>query len=442
MIAIVKIFPIANALGSYLNPIDVTQHLAGNSAISNIKNSVDSSDFVIGSYTFASVKVKLFNPDGRYSLLGGKTIFPNEREGSKVEILVTENDGTGESLVFTGLINDAATKDDILAESITFTITSPDSILSRRNITSGSIRSGLSYRDALIRILNARPINTVLNVNTDEFVLDVNGTVENAAGLEGLTVKEAVDQILLAANAVLIVDRFGNLTIRVRTNRNTLQRRFFGPYDPLGRTPRVLGVKGLNTGLHRTLNTVVLNGREYIDQPYIDQFGVFKKDIDLDFITSESEGNRVARNLIDRFRYPKREMSIIVPIRSALDLNLLSLISVDYRKRVIRPRDGASRYGADSYNNASYTGEQGAFNSNPEFAYIVYEVNHRLSNFTSELKIREFGKTANDVTIYNRPDQYGLGRYGESVYQDGEPNYASQTGNFSQGRYGSSKYGE
>lgn len=439
MIARVKIFPRGTILGEYLPPIDVTKYLSGNGAISDIVNSVDSSDYSVGTYTFASVKTKFFDPDGLFSSSGYPTIFPNGRDVSKVEILVEE--GGVESLVFMGIVNDPATREDVLNEITTFTITSPDSILSRRNIVAGSITSGVTFKRALEIILDTRPINQIMNVNPENFELDYDGIIENGQGLEGLTLKEALDQILLAANAVLVVDREGTLSVRVRTNESTLVRRFYGPYDRLGRVPRVMGVAGLNNGFHRLINTVVLNGTEYTDQAYIDEFGAFKKAIELKFITSAEQKSLVANNLIDRFRYPKREFSITVPILSAVDLDLISLISVDYQKRVLRPRAGGGRYGASVYGGALYNGEKGAFNSDQNFAYIVYGVKHRMTNFTTELKIREFGKSANDVTIYERPSQYGLGRYGEAQYSEGVPEYADQTGSFNQGRYGSSRYG-
>ena len=438
MIAEVLIDPIDNNNGYTIESIDATPYLAGNGAISNIKQSVDAADFVVGLFSYSHTKIKLKNIEGIFSYDGYSRYFPYGRDESRVRIRLRNPDNNQTFPIFTGLISDDATMEDDINEIISFTVLSYDSIFKHDRVPSGTVGGDLSYKDALIKLIDRNPINLFVSIEEDNLTLDYNGVIEDGEAFTGLSVSDAVNKILLSANSIMFVDENRNVIADVRTSRKTQQEIFYGPYSEVQRTPLILGIKKINNGHHRMINQVQLNEVYYEDVTYIDAYKLKSKTLDLKFITTSPERSRVANNIIKRHRYPKPEMTIIVPTISSYDLSLVDLVSVDYERLVSSARgdDVFARYDIAEYDDGEYPGEHGTIYISPEIGWIVYEISHNLSDFTTELKLKEFGSTSGDSVLYDVPNEYDRAVYDTGLYEsDDGVVYASSVGYYDNSDY-------
>ena len=434
MIVTARIYPInQNRDGVSDTYIDVTEYLAGSNAVSKIKQTVDNSDFVVGVFSYTYCRVRFKNQDDLFA--EGQGIFPFYRDGSQIEIGI--DDSGANFHVFTGIISDDATKGNDLNEIIEFTLISLDGVLARHSVPAGPLTNGASYKSTILRLLDRSPINRLLIIKDENIELDYDGTVGNVEALYSLKVSEAINSILLAANSILFVNKNNEVIISSRTSRKLIKRVFYGPFNEVLREPQILAVGNYNNGYHRMVNQIKIGNSFWSDQNYIDAFGLKVKEIDRDISSGGADQARLALNIIDKYRYPKQEINITIPTINAYDLFPIDLVSVDYDRNTVVSQEGdASRYQINNYGGAAYAGVVGNIYLNPAMGFIIYGIEHDLSNFVTEIKLREFGFNSGDSVFFDVPSEYGLGKYGEALYESGEVTYTS-----SQGYYGSSYYG-
>ena len=436
MIATVKITPIGTN-----KTFDATDYLAGNSAISKIVNSIDNSDFVVGVFSYAFTDIKLVNRDGLFSANDPNTIFNNGRDNSRVEISLLDQESNKASIIFKGNISDNATKEDVLNEVITFTVLSSDSIFKRFNVPFGILKSGISFKDAIVSLLDRNVIRNFLTIDSANIFLDYNGVVENGEALSGLSMQNAINAILVAANSIMYVDQKNVVHVTTRTRIGKIKKRFYGPFDVLGRSPQVLKIKDLNNGLHRTINKVTINKEFYLDSTYVGLYSLREKKLDFDFISSVQQLARIANNLIIKYREPRMEMTIEVKTVDALNLNLTDIVTVDWPKKAVTDSSIESRYGRAKYGQGRYAGESGGFYLRGDIGFIIYQKTDILSNFRTELKLREFGHQLGDSNTFARESDYGTARYGKEVYAEDNPVYVDTAAKYGSGKYGIHTYG-
>lgn len=443
MIVEVFITPVDNSGNYSLPEVNATQWLAREGAISKINNTVDNSDFVVGVFSFSYTKIRLQNRDGLFSEAGGISIFPYQRDESRVRIQLRDIDTQETFQLFSGLISDDATKEDDLNELISFTIISSDAVLSRHNVPVGIVPNQIRYKQALLLLLDRTPINNILNIDESRIDLDYNGIIENGESFTDKSVSEAVNEILVAANSILYVDENDNLHIAVRTSPRTIQAQYYGPFDEIRRDPKILAVRKINNGYHRMINQVKIDRQFFNDPTYIDAFGLKSKTLELDFLLTAGEKAKVANNLIKRYRYPKREMTIVVPIRHAYSLLPTSLVAVEYEKKLSRPGgDGEfSRYDIAEYDVGEYPGEHGSLYVSPSLGWIVYGIQHDVTNFITEIKLREYGTESGDAVIFDVPNTYDFALYDRNEYEsDDGIELVSSVGYYDSGFYDLSEY--
>ncbi len=438
MIIGIKITPVGLNSNEFLDEFEGTDYLAGNSAISSISNTVDNSDFVVGLFSYSYTRIKLLNRSGIFNQNDSTGKFPNGRDGSKVTIFL--RDQGEEKPVFIGEISEDATKENILNETIEITVLSPDSVLRRHNVPAGILSGNLSFKDAIIALLDRPPINLSVKIRERFIEMDYNGIIDNEESFSGKSIQESIGEILVAGNSFLFVDFNNFVRVLSRTKFRERKRRFYGPYDKLGRSPGILSVKNYNNGLQRTINQVEINGEYYGDQDFINTYSLRSKSISFDFITRPDRQAIVATNLIRKYRVPKQEMTIMVPLKDAYDLEISDLLSVHYPRKRVGINENSGKFGIDMFGFAKFAGNVGAFYINSNVNWIIYGKKDNPSNFTTELKLREYGFKVGDSTLHKRRSIFGTGRFGEATFQDTEVAYASKTGRFGIGKFGSSTF--
>lgn len=434
MIYQVFIRPLINLFTYSSTEVEVTQYLNANQGIGRIRASVDSTDFVLGVFSYTHVKLKFLNYDGVLSdSVSTESIFNFQRDRAKVRIVFRDFE-------FTGLINDEATKED--EDSIEFTVISNDSIIRKTSVTGGLLTNNMLFSEAIFAILNRSPINNTINVSASNIHLDIDERIDDVSSLENVSSHNALNELLVVSNSFLYIDSNDNAIVSFRTRNTDVAATFYGDYDPLNRSPQVLKLHSLNNGTNRAFNSFVVNEEIMEDTNYINAFGFRRKDISADFITSFSRKRAIASNLLNKYRYPKFEGKIRVPTRDATQLTLGSVIRIDFPK-LFSPADGdatTSKYGGGLYATNRYPNTTGNIFIDPRVGWIVYEREDTPQDFTTTLKVREYGYQINDSLIIDLQGVYGEAVYGRSSYGEGSlPD--GLLGFYGFGRYGISRYG-
>ena len=155
-------------LGVYGTQVDITQdveltdYIARN-GISTMKVEADDGDFTVGVFVIGDLTLKAINQDGKFSDdKNWRTLFPYSRDLSKIDIIYVDKDGT-ENTRFKGLITEEATKEDLLDNEVTLKVLNQQGILRKTTLLPGSVRKGMTFKEAFTAMLNRPPITDILN---------------------------------------------------------------------------------------------------------------------------------------------------------------------------------------------------------------------------------------------------------------------------------------
>lgn len=125
--------------------------------------------------------------------------------------------------------------------------------------------------------------------------------------------------------------------------------------------------------------------------------------------------DNICKNLLEKYSIAKRELVIIVKTDDAWDLNVGDVVTISYEKKFEDAISGPSFYGEAEYDKNDYGQEYGSFSIKESTGFLIYGISHNLSNFTTELKLREYGYKTDDSSIAV-PNTYGRAIYGKSRY--------------------------
>lgn len=292
--------------------IDVTDYVRLN-GIGNIKQQVDSGDYDIGLYTYADLSLKVVNFDGTFHderRSGG--IFFHSRDRAKVEIKFT-NTTTTETIVFKGLINEEATREDFIKQEITFKVLSQDSILRKTPVKGGTIRNNQLISDGIRSILNRPTITSVLTFDSSKIDVQNDIVIDDASRFTDRTTREVLEQLMIASNSVFYIDSDNKMVVRDRAENSVTELELFGGGDPLVRD-NIIKIGKFNSGLQRAFNTVIVNDQIAKDDDLVERFGARVKEVNLDFITNATNSTLIAEAILGTFGVPKEEMEVVVPI--------------------------------------------------------------------------------------------------------------------------------
>jgi hypothetical protein len=409
------------AKNTYGDTIDITQDIdvsdfVTESGIGKIKNEIDNGDYEFGIFSFGDISLTLINYDGRFNdESSAGTIFKWRRDLAKVKVTFVNNQGTA-NIAFEGIINDAATRQDFNAGTVKVKVLSLSSIFRTTKISGGLITNGLLFSDAIKNILNITDIRAILNYDESKVSVGIDRAVDVGSIFDGKTVKEGLNNLLLASNSILYIDDTNTVNVSTRAeNINSQIASYYGGNDLFGRE-NVLSIKNFNNGLHRMFNNIIINGQSSENNISINSYGIRQKSISLDFITNNQTAFIIADAIINEFSIPKVEMEITVRTQIANTISLLQLVLVNIGN-LLRPANGDKFfpiYGVSKYGESKYPHTLANVPIRPIDIFKVIGIYKKPNAFTTTLKLRGTGK----VLVFDEiMPVYGEAIYGLSKYQ-------------------------
>ena len=381
----------------YGDEIDVTSNidisdLIAQSALSNIKKQFDNGDYDFGIFVFGDISLKCINSNGRFNDPSDyRTIFKYKRDLAKVKVVFVNND-LSENIIFEGLVNEDGTRVDIENNSVRLRVLSLDSILDQTAVIGGTVEAGVSFNDAIKQMLNTTQIKSVLNYDPNNINVDLDLVIDDGDFFTNLTVKEALDNILIASSSILYIDKDNNIIV---TNRNESINKYnlYGDGNSLG-LENIVSVKNYNSGTQRAFSSIKVNDTVITDQAYVEEYGFRQKSVDFNFINSIEKEEIIAQKLLDEFKVPRAECEITVLSESILGIELLDMVQVDYPLRFAPSGNQQNIVTVDT----AVIGESeiplaiGSVSINQNIKWKVTAIDFKPRNFTTTLRLRQAGK--------------------------------------------------
>jgi len=326
--------------GDYIN---ITRYVI---SLGNTGIQIDDSDYDVGVFKNSNLTLKLNNRSGKFNDVDTtESIFNFKRKDALVKICYRVNEygpecgvikldfACGDEVdVFKGLLNDESFRTDANKEDATFKVLGLESILDTTLVNFSSLSVSDSVSEIIYTILNQTEITDILTVSSGNINPALDQDSDAVASLEGQTVREALDEILLFSNSILYIDADDNIIVTDRTASTTSQITFYGQASPNG-AENISNIGSYNNGIHRVFNYFQWKDTTTFsqDEDSISTNGLRKKEIDSDIFTDTAKRENFLDALITQFKDKQIEFEISVPLNyNTLALKLLDKINVDY----------------------------------------------------------------------------------------------------------------
>jgi hypothetical protein len=333
-----------DADGNYTGYVEVTQWVDLQS-ISAIQQTLDNTDYDIGVYRNSNITLKLNNKEGLFTDYTGPTsMFRYKRSGSLVKVTwEIAEDGpycgqaicgeaylSEETTMFIGILDDEAAELDVSGSKISFLVLGRESLFARATVPA-DVDVGDLLSEAIYKCLNQAVITDLLGVDASNIECGTDVTLDDVTNLETLTVREALDKLLLVSNSVLTIQG-DDVHVTPRTAGATVAKTFYGQASADG-IEDIQDLKKIRTGLARVFNYLVWEGTATVvqDAPSVAKYGIHKRRIDFDFITDSSKRTDCLEGILAEFQDPKQEIELATILNyQTLALNLLDRVAIDY----------------------------------------------------------------------------------------------------------------
>lgn len=410
---------------TYGSEIDVSDYIRVD-GIKRITRSIDSADYGFGTYYYGDIDLKGYNLNGYFNDENdNRSIFPAGRDLTKVSVTFSELDDNGDetaTIRFQGLINEEGTRVDVASNQITFRVLSLDSVIRTTNVPAGKVTTGMTPKQAIVAILDNTRISSVLNVSESNINPDLNTiTVDVGSAFDNRPSKQALDDLLVVSNSVMIIDGSQNVIVKSREESSDIDvLMLYGPHDIHFRE-NIVTIDNYNTGQHRQFNSINVNDTNASNSGLQNEYGVRTKSFDLDFLTDGTKETSVAQRLLDEFKAPKLELRVTVATSLIKDYDLLDRVALDYPLRVkpepgnLLPIVGITKIGDP---NEPLPRTFGSIKIDPRVAFKIIEIEDNPRRFVSRLKLRQVGTELNDG-VFNVPGSaiVGYAIVGEAILQ-------------------------
>lgn len=339
--------------------------------LSEIKQSLDSTEYEIGIYKLSSLKLTLRNDHGYYlDPDNTRSIFEYKRKDTQVKItwnvraiplcvgfFKAGNVGpVGEEIeVFRGLITEVTATSDIDNQTAIFDVLGLESLFNRVTVPYSSITNGDDLSDVFYAMLNQATITELLTVSLSNITPGLDQAIDDKSDLENQTVKEALgsgNSLLFLSQSILTTD--GQvIEIKPRDPTATVQFSFYGPASQLG-NQNIIDLKELREGFNSVRNFWTWEDTSLTaqDTSSVDKFGIEKKEIGSTVITNSTKRQNILNDLRDDFSAAKIELTLIAPLTpETVALKLLDKVDIDYPAPQFPadenplPRFGQARWG-------------------------------------------------------------------------------------------------
>lgn len=399
----------------YINPLDDTGAYSGFqevtadvdfNSLTRISRKLDASDFDVGVFVNNSITLKLRNSHGEYSEPGEvRSIFGQKRNDSLVKIewypasdepilgaAVIGTSVLGPAVeVFKGFLSDDNMQTDARTQDVSFTVRGMESLFDRVETNYASLSSG-STETLIYDLLNQTGITTHLTVSSGNISLPDDQNTDTIADLENTTVKEALDDLLDAMNAVLYIES-DTVYVQSRDASAATPVTFYGQAAADG-IESVVSIKNIKSGRSKMFNywtweDTTLKSTSTSD---IEDYGVKKKELGFSYYTNNTKRQAILDEHKTEFSAPKREMKVTVPATyDALDLQLLDRINVDYPSIYMpaEPEEGLPLYGVAVYGTDKYPLSQWSLNLTTAENFKIIGIENTLKDNTVTLTVKE-----------------------------------------------------
>lgn len=368
--------------------------------VGQIVRSIDSTDYDIGVYTYSDIQLICSNEDGYLSdNKDSRSIFQYSRDLAKIRIEFDQDSNAPTR--FIGLIVDEASRTDVENESVNLRVLGLDAVVRKSQIPQNTITNGMTAKNALLAILNTSDITAVLNVSTPNINPSNNISIDDGSKFDNKAKDEAINEILLATNSVMLIDSSNNVIVQSRADNPVNILYLYGKGNAQGRE-NIIGVKNYNVGIQRVFNSIVINdATEVHDSTSIAIYGLRQKKVTLDWLTNSTNQSSVGNALLAQFKYPKIELEVTVPTEIAYGYNLLDRVSIDYPLFVHPTGPFLPVCGITVCNDPAspLPTIRGAVIIDPSIAFKIIEMTEDVKNFTTTLKIRQIGVSLTDGTF-------------------------------------------
>lgn len=358
--------------GDYTSFQDVTSDVDARS-IPSITQKLGNNDYDVGLYRNSNLSLFFRNDHGKFSEVGVfQSIFVNKRIDSLVKVtwqLGSEAPICGVAIcgeaqlgpevnIFYGLLNDTTSTQNIKDQRIKFSIQGLESIFDRVETNFSSLSVSDNISTTIYKLLNQTSITSLMTVDQANISVDIDQVPDNLTDLEETTVREALELLLEAGNAVLYVSvEDQTVYVKPRTASASVDLTLYGQASSNG-IENILDINNIRTGLNRTFNFLKWEDTTLVakDETSVQQNGVRKKEIDLSIITDTTKRTNILESYRDEFSTPKQELTVSTYFTyESINSFLLDRVVVDYptvfesAPESNLPIYGAAVYGQDRY---------------------------------------------------------------------------------------------
>lgn len=402
--------------GTELEISDYVENVSG-----TITQSIDSTDFSVGIFTYNDVQLTCDNATGKLSdQSDSRSMFAFSRDRAKIRIVFDQGDGSP-TTTYRGVINDSATTINSDTDEIVLTSLGPDSVLVNSTISVGVVSDGMTITQALVAILNTGDIRSIMGFSLSNINPSNDIVIDDGSKFDNLNKKDALTKLLGASNSVLLIDDSLNIIVKDREQNPTSEIIFlYGRGDQFGRE-NIISIQNYNTGLQRVFNSALITGgtpsvsvdasgggsvsvsqvpQVGSDFNYTSEalYGLRQKALSTDFITDIDTLESIATGYVSEFSYPKIELEVTVPTDVVVNARLLDMVSVNYPLLVtpagkFLPVIGITLIGDP---NSPLPYAKGAIVIDATVAFKIIEKKEDISTYQTTLKLRQVGVGAND----------------------------------------------
>lgn len=383
----------------YGDEIEISDYVA-NASLGAVTKNTDSDDNSIGEYLLGSFNLSCANFCGQFNEGDPRSFFPFKRDNSKIRVVYFDS-LTSSSASFKGLVSDEGTVQDAESDLIKIKVLALENILRKTQVAAGRIGTNYSFSDAIKAILSQRELRSVLTYDATKIGVGLDLTVDDEAPFANISIWEALKQLLIASNSVVFIDD-ETINVRARDYDTGNISYFYGPGDTLDRE-NIIRISNYNNGAHRIFNSVVINeDTTYTDTTSANWFGLSQIEFELLFMTDSNKKTRIARTLVEQFRYPRIEFMMTVPTQLANQVDFFDTIGVSHP---IKSKPYGDMHGS-LWDTARYDTAEDVYNvdfgGTTIDGRLAFKIIQRIENpkeFTTTLKMRGRGKTFDDGVL-------------------------------------------
>lgn len=333
-----------NADGTYSSTwVEISKYCQN---LGTLSIDTDSSDFQIGVFRTSNVTLHLNNITGIFSDVDSPaSMFLYKRAESLVKITYEFGDDESwcgvseieecylseEIEVFQGLLNDDTFLEDAKTAFVEFIVFGFESLLDKEQAPFGLLSNGMTFKNALFAALGQTRIVNYVTVDLTNLNPDLNIAIDDVSSFENKTCKEMIDSLLNASNSVMVIQD-SILYIKPRDPSAAINYHFYGQAAISG-IENILEVNDIGNGMNRTFNFVRWGSTtdSVIDSASYRKYGLKKKEVTYDYITSQSKKLQIMNAVLSEFSLPKKELNLSTPLNyDTLAINILDRISIDY----------------------------------------------------------------------------------------------------------------